>query len=274
MSGNVEMIDLVNRERPIRTLPRAGPSTKARKRKPPPLIDEHDVISITSSEDEAGPSQPKKPIGLATSFSGVWEVEPPPSTSSSLFLPDPDEPIAGPSRSQKRSQPAPPPPSQTPSRVLEEESTQPVLIPPAEDPDPLSAFVAQVLEIIPDVDPSHALALVTLHYDEYKDKVVEPVLHTLFEASDYPKADKKGKRRREEVDDQEAPASVARRKVSEVDVDYASEARPQPPGLFYQELSIVSLRLYIESLLIIDLWINSVTPLSRLSVNASTTYSP
>lgn len=247
MSGNVDIIDLSGDDRPMRNLPRAGPSSRARRRKEPALP-VGDVIEITDSEDEPGPSQKKPALGITASSSSVWEVDPPPQSSSvPLFLPEEDEPMPGPSRSSQLLHVAPPPPpSQTPSRVIEPDPSfdddEP--LPPLEDdPDPYGHFVAQVLEIIPDVDPSHALALVTLHYDQYKDQVVEPVLHTLFENADYPKLDKKGKRKREETPP--PPVSVSRRRVSDVEIDYASEVRPQPGGPHYQELAVVSTRLSV-----------------------------
>ena len=75
------------------------------------------------------------------------------------------------------------------------------------DEIPYDVYVAQVLEIIPDVLPAHVVALIELHYSSFKDKVVEPVLHTLFENPDYPKAEAKGKgKRKREDDEQQQPA--------------------------------------------------------------------
>lgn len=54
-------------------------------------------------------------------------------------------------------------------------------------PDSIDAIVAQVLEIIPDVSPDHALSLTQKYYAEYGLTTHEMVLHTLFEDPNYPK---------------------------------------------------------------------------------------
>ena len=55
--------------------------------------------------------------------------------------------------------------------------------------------------------------------------------------------DKKGKRKREETPP--PPVSVSRRRVSDVEIDYESEIRPQPGGPHYQELAVVSATLFL-----------------------------
>ncbi|THH31727.1 hypothetical protein EUX98_g2465 [Antrodiella citrinella] len=259
MLNDVELFNCSPSQRPVRSLPRAGPSHKAHKQRPVPV---EDVIEITDSEDEPGPSTSRAP-GLVSSSSSVWEIDPPPGAVSSkskaqaqastsqpqvqeqqpLFLPDLDEPLAGPSRSPKRNlddAAPPPPPSQTPSRVLETESSAEIFIPPEEDPDPFSGYLAQVLEILPDVDPSHALALITLHHEEQQNEVVATVLQTLFEDPQYPKADKKGKRKREESGE-ESPSVRQRVEVEMATIDYGNKERPQPAGPFYQDLALANL---------------------------------
>lgn len=53
--------------------------------------------------------------------------------------------------------------------------------PATEEKDPLSTYVAQVLEIVADVDPDHLLALIQKHLPQYGDGVTQAVLHILFE---------------------------------------------------------------------------------------------
>ncbi|KZT20220.1 hypothetical protein NEOLEDRAFT_1172659 [Neolentinus lepideus HHB14362 ss-1] len=71
------------------------------------------------------------------------------------------------------------------------------------DVDLIPACLAQVLEIVPDVEPAHAVLLIEQVSEIKKKKgegaelrnVVEVVLHNLFESGDYPKVDRKGKGR-------------------------------------------------------------------------------
>ncbi|KAL6307320.1 hypothetical protein BKA93DRAFT_727613 [Sparassis latifolia] len=103
--------------------------------------------------------------------------------------------------------------------------------------DPYDAYIAQVLEIIPDVLPEHVRSLVENHFPNYQEKVVEPVLHVLFEDPTYPKADPKGKgkakrKREDEVDAEEQARASAKPKV-----DYGSKEREQPSGLQYFTLA-------------------------------------
>ncbi|TFK49205.1 hypothetical protein OE88DRAFT_398971 [Heliocybe sulcata] len=65
------------------------------------------------------------------------------------------------------------------------------------------ASLAQVLEIVPDVEPEHAIDLIERVREIKENKgeeanvgnVVEAVLHNLFESANYPKLDRKGKGR-------------------------------------------------------------------------------
>ena len=66
---------------------------------------------------------------------------------------------------------------------------------------PFDAYVAQVLEIITDVLPAPVFSLLKQYHPNAKDKVVEAVLHVLLENPDYPKADAKGKRKRDEQEE-------------------------------------------------------------------------
>ncbi|KAI9060384.1 hypothetical protein FKP32DRAFT_1595464 [Trametes sanguinea] len=99
--------------------------------------------------------------------------------------------------------------------------------------DPLDRYVAQVLEIIPDVSPAHAYSLIEQHYPSHLDKVLEHVLHILFEDPSYPKSDSKGKRRRE--DDGEPERAVKPK------LDYGSVDRKREGGPHYIALAIEQL---------------------------------
>ncbi|KAI0742253.1 hypothetical protein C8Q80DRAFT_1108089 [Daedaleopsis nitida] len=104
---------------------------------------------------------------------------------------------------------------------------EPAVVP--DDGIPFDAYVAQVLEIVPDVLPAHVFSLVEQQYPTHKDKVVEMVLHTLFENPDYPKADTKGKRKRE--DDQPA------QRVVKPKIDYGDKNRRMEGGPYYITLA-------------------------------------
>jgi len=61
---------------------------------------------------------------------------------------------------------------------------------PAQSPqDTMSRHIAQVLEIVPDVDPNHCASLVATH-QHLNESTVEHILHILFEDPNYPRAKK------------------------------------------------------------------------------------
>ncbi|OCH88146.1 hypothetical protein OBBRIDRAFT_795550 [Obba rivulosa] len=108
---------------------------------------------------------------------------------------------------------------------------------PAEPQDPFDGYVASVLEIIPDVLPSHVRELVERQYPEYQANIVEAVLHLLFESPNYPKETRgaKGKRKRE-VDDDEDVREAARAKI-----DYGSKDRRREGGPHYAKAAVLQL---------------------------------
>ena len=101
-------------------------------------------------------------------------------------------------------------------------------------------YVAQILEIVPDVLPSHVLELVERYIDAHDQNVTERVLEVLFESTNYPKASNKGKGKRKRADDDEGDVGLSRSKRK---VDYASKNRERPRGQWYIELSLVRLLL-------------------------------
>lgn len=120
---------------------------------------------------------------------------------------------------------APPQPSQPPE-------------PPAPAVDPTDACVTRVLEIVPDVQPTHVLGLVEQFFQHNPahagQNVLELVLHSLFENPDYPKVDKKGKRKRTEDDEE---GSARGRTIPKI--DYCTKDREHKGGLYYFELALV-----------------------------------
>lgn len=109
--------------------------------------------------------------------------------------------------------------------------------------DPL----AQVLEIVPDVEPNYAQELIAKNLPTFGDKVVETVLHTLFEDAGYPKAEKK----RKAASGSGSGGSVAKKARVGGEVDYASTDRPFAGGPDYAELAIVRPLLFPEIFILI-----------------------
>ncbi|KAK0207116.1 hypothetical protein DFS33DRAFT_645375 [Desarmillaria ectypa] len=101
--------------------------------------------------------------------------------------------------------------------------------------DPL----AQVLEIVPDVEPNYAQELIAKNLPTFGEKVVETVLHSLFEDTSYPKVEKK----RKAVSGNGAGGSVAKKARGSAEVDYASTDRYFSGGPDYAELAIDQLTL-------------------------------
>jgi len=109
-----------------------------------------------------------------------------------------------------------------------------------QDTDPYSAYLALVLEVIPDVLPKYATELIEMRHPAYGDQVAERVLQDLFDDPSYPKDDEgvtgkwKAKRKASEMED------VLARPPSRVKVDFASVDRPKPTGKNYPKLALVS----------------------------------
>ncbi|KAK0499446.1 hypothetical protein EDD18DRAFT_852256 [Armillaria luteobubalina] len=101
--------------------------------------------------------------------------------------------------------------------------------------DPL----AQVLEIVPDVEPNFAQELIAKNLPTFGDKVVETVLHSLFEDASYPKVEKK----RKAASGSSPGGSAAKKARVDDEVNYASTDRPFAGGHDYAELAIDQLTL-------------------------------
>ena len=108
---------------------------------------------------------------------------------------------------------------------------------PGPAPDPVDLYIARVLEVVPDVQPEHVRTLLGRHISTHKDGLVELILHMLFEDSDYPKVDKKGKRKRKEGID--ADSQDSKRGKARIKIDYGSKDRPSTGGFFYPDIALV-----------------------------------
>lgn len=103
------------------------------------------------------------------------------------------------------------------------------------DPNLEDHYLSHVLEVVPDVLPSHALELVRKHIPDYGSEVANNVVHMLFEDPSYPKIEQnKGKRKR---DADEAVAAPPIKIVKTV--DYGSTERPFTGGPYYYQMALV-----------------------------------
>lgn len=234
--------------------PAARPLPRRRKGKQrTPFIPTDDIIELTDSDKDIQPSAPKnvpaprrKPkervAEKAAPAAGPSRVKPA-EERLPLFLSDSENELPlEPAKQVVKEQPPPVP------VVLEPAADDAFIpVPPSEpgsllqavapNPNPFDGYVAQVLEIIPDVLPEHVRSLIEQRHPTYNEQVVENVLHTLFEDPTYPKRDPKGKgkRKREELnDDTEGAMQSAKQKV-----DYASKDRKQEGGLNYATQALV-----------------------------------
>ncbi|CAL1697818.1 unnamed protein product [Somion occarium] len=254
---DLDVIEIPSSPEPRPSCIKASVRKQRRSRRP---IPQGDIIEITDSEDEfairvtRSRTRSRKPTPLRSQpRAGPSKPQPVKEKPYPLFLPDPEESFPGPSNRMSSPQPAPLahnedhdplfmplPPSQSGSLLEPIPETSAV---PQED-GPYDRYVAQVLEIIPDVDPAHVVELIIRHHANYKEKVVEPVLHALFEDSTYPKkVDKgKGKRKRERSDDGgDERLSVKQRQSNKEEVDYLKKDFNRIAGQHYIEAALQQL---------------------------------
>jgi len=119
---------------------------------------------------------------------------------------------------------------------------------PDPDPEPVDTLTfAKVLEIVPDVQPDHITALVHSYLDRDGEPMsvnllVEQILHQLLETPDYPKVEKKGKKRRnaEEPDETGDRENGVERPKKKVKIDYRMTQRSKVPSVPYGNLALVS----------------------------------
>ena len=91
-----------------------------------------------------------------------------------------------------------------------------------------------VLQIIPDVLPDFAAELVQKQSMVSTVNILETVLHAIFETPDYPKLDRKGKRKATEPEE-----LTISKKAKKDSIDYGSKDRPYNGGPNYMGLALV-----------------------------------
>lgn len=72
--------------------------------------------------------------------------------------------------------------------------------------DPMDHYLSLVLEVVPDMDPEHAMALIQRNLPDLGEGVVQHIIHHALENPTYPRLDKKGKKRKR--DDSPSSSSV------------------------------------------------------------------
>ncbi|KDQ54307.1 hypothetical protein JAAARDRAFT_38467 [Jaapia argillacea MUCL 33604] len=162
-----------------------------------------------------------------------------------LFLPESDDErdgwkAPGPSAVRPQTPPlirAPSPPNAQQQIPV----SPPAQLEPEIDPDPLSHPLALILEIIPDVQPTHVLTLLEQYFPTHPDNLVEHILHLLFENPDYPKVDTKGKGKRVRIDAEEEAAGEGS-SPKKPRVDFGSKDRQRNAGINYPILAMEQLQ--------------------------------
>lgn len=187
-------------------------------RRKAPFVLPEDIIEISDSSDDERPPVP----GPARHRDNLRPRQEP------LFFPDMDD---IPPEAEPRGvagEPLPLGPEATASSIRS------TLSPDAANLEGL--YVAQVLDIVPDVCPVHLAKLIQGQI--HQPNALELVLHVLFEDTGYPRAQDKGKgKRKRDEDDEEAEAGPARAKVK---IDFGSKDRRHTGGEHYVALSMVS----------------------------------
>ena len=210
-------------------------SSPAATRDPPPRVD-FGVIEITDSEPEELDNDDLFWTGLKRN--AIANVSPHRSTDNVKEDSPMDVDVAVPTAQAGPSIPllVPDPFPDVPVIHIQPEVDPQTMQEPGADS--YSEHLALILEIIPDVLPTHAMELIKMLYPIHKDRVAEMVLLDLFEDPSYPKAEGgaagKGKRKAAELE------GVLERPPSRVKIDFASVDRSKPTGRNYRKLALVS----------------------------------
>lgn len=98
----------------------------------------------------------------------------------------------------------------------------------------VSSYMAQVLEIIPDVAPEYLLALIMQLYPQHRKETIDLAMQIIFEDDQYPKVERKGKR----VSEADLDIRVPKKARIEY-TDYSQRDRPRLGGSNYLDMSLV-----------------------------------
>ena len=98
----------------------------------------------------------------------------------------------------------------------------------------ISGYMAQVLEIIPDVAPEYLLALIMQLYPQHQKESIDLAIQILFDDGQYPKVERKGKR----MSEADLDTRVLKKARIEY-TDYSQLDRPSLAGFDYVNMSLV-----------------------------------
>ena len=252
---------------------KANGTSEAKKRAKMPKVRMGPVIELTDSESDEAPKAATRrreisPVAGPSNVVGPSNVAGPSNATKHmttlnnggpLFFPSDDDddenenvPVGDLVR-EIQNIPVELPP--VPAPMEQDDPLPPPPSPPPEEPiDPISHTLAQILEIIPDIDPEHALGLIQEHLPAFGDlndnidnatlkertsRAAEHVIGLVFEAGAYPKAVvvKKGKAKAVEEPERENKRPK---------IDYKSVERVFMGGKDYFELALVC---FLSSLL-------------------------
>lgn len=236
-----------------------------------------DVIELTDSDNDDHTRSKKPPRSTQLGPSRSRNQLLPLASASTENMPSSNQRSSKPGKSERDEENNPPPRTSDPPPVrqdfaveIEDVSMGQVTVEDLFQPEPESQameteqdtpskMLAQVLEVVPDVQPDHAVELLSQQPNASPDEVVQAVIHALFEAP-YPKVDRKGKRKA--VDENAGQHKRARLDES----DYAKLDRPYTGGVYYSDLSMVSLLLrFPHCLRSLSLTVSLGTTYGRLS---------
>ncbi len=131
---------------------------------PPPAVAPPPVAALPVPAPVAAPAPRAPPAAIA----------PPAPIPVAVAAPLPDPPV-----------PAPPPVVAVPPAVHPAPAALPVAVPIAEDP--LATAVAQIVEVIPDIDRTYLRRSLAVNQDKFGDRTAEVVLGALLENGVWPK---------------------------------------------------------------------------------------
>ncbi|KAF9054814.1 hypothetical protein BJ165DRAFT_1337360 [Panaeolus papilionaceus] len=192
-----------------------------------PLDDERERRRAQEFVGERLPQQPQ-PQQPAPNLRYQPPEQPQPVPQQAQPIPDPIP--------QQAPAPAPQPAPQPHAQPAPQPDPQPQA--PAQPPSK-DDIIAQVLSIIPDVQPEHLSGLVDRNIAQFGERTSELVIGMLFEDAAYPKVERRGvKRGGDEEKGKEKEREEKRQKV-----DYKSLDRDVPGG-GYEGLALATLQLY------------------------------
>jgi len=110
----------------------------------------------------------------------------------------------------------------------------------SEDADARRKCLARVLEIIPDVEPDHLARLINNALVKHGSaRVLEHVLHGIFEKPNYPKVKVNSSKKTERAGQNNLTKVVGGASKPKFDYGYGNKSRPFTGGADYPELALV-----------------------------------